>query len=48
MQISTNYSITQDELKGKVILVTGANRGFWQSDDPRFSQSRCDCNYAWT
>ena len=28
MQISTNYSITQDELKGKVILVTGANRGF--------------------
>lgn len=28
MQISTNYSVTQDELKGKVILVTGANRGF--------------------
>ncbi|MBT4182206.1 MAG: SDR family NAD(P)-dependent oxidoreductase, partial [Candidatus Thioglobus sp.] len=28
MQISTNYSITQDELKGKVVLVTGANRGF--------------------
>jgi len=28
MQISTNYSITQGELKDKVILVTGANRGF--------------------
>jgi len=28
MQISTNYSITQGELKGKVVLVTGANRGF--------------------
>ncbi len=28
MEISTNHSITQGELKGKVILVTGANRGF--------------------
>lgn len=28
MNISTNYDITKDELKGKVILVTGANRGF--------------------
>ncbi|MDG2395476.1 YciK family oxidoreductase [Candidatus Thioglobus sp.] len=28
MEISTNYVITQDELKDKVILVTGANRGF--------------------
>ncbi len=28
MEISTNYSITKDELKNKVILVTGANRGF--------------------
>jgi NAD(P)-dependent dehydrogenase (short-subunit alcohol dehydrogenase family) len=28
MEISTNYSVTKDELKGKVILVTGANRGF--------------------
>jgi NAD(P)-dependent dehydrogenase (short-subunit alcohol dehydrogenase family) len=28
MQISTNYSITQGELKDKVVLVTGANRGF--------------------
>jgi len=28
MQISTNYSFSQDELTGKVILVTGANRGF--------------------
>ncbi|CAC9954701.1 Oxidoreductase, short-chain dehydrogenase/reductase family [uncultured Gammaproteobacteria bacterium] len=28
MEISTNYSITEGELKDKVILVTGANRGF--------------------
>ncbi|KAA0446142.1 MAG: YciK family oxidoreductase [Candidatus Thioglobus sp.] len=28
MQISTNYNIKNDELKGKIILVTGANRGF--------------------
>ncbi|MBC8493836.1 MAG: YciK family oxidoreductase [Candidatus Thioglobus sp.] len=28
MNISTNYTFTDDELKGKVILVTGANRGF--------------------
>jgi NAD(P)-dependent dehydrogenase (short-subunit alcohol dehydrogenase family) len=28
MDISTNYLITKDELKNKVILVTGANRGF--------------------
>ena len=28
MQISTNYSFSQNELTGKVILVTGANRGF--------------------
>ena len=28
MEISTNYSITKGELKNKVVLVTGANRGF--------------------
>ncbi len=28
MNISTHYQITKDELKGKTILVTGANRGF--------------------
>ncbi|MCH9711063.1 MAG: YciK family oxidoreductase [Proteobacteria bacterium] len=28
MNISTNYTFTDDELKGKIILVTGANRGF--------------------
>ncbi|NYT26652.1 YciK family oxidoreductase [Candidatus Thiodubiliella endoseptemdiera] len=28
MNISTYYQITTNELKGKVILVTGANRGF--------------------
>ena len=28
MIISSHYEIAQDELKGKVILVTGANRGF--------------------
>lgn len=28
MNISTNYQITANELKDKVILVTGANRGF--------------------
>ncbi|ABL02246.1 short-chain dehydrogenase/reductase SDR [Candidatus Ruthia magnifica str. Cm (Calyptogena magnifica)] len=28
MEISTNYSITKGELRDKVILVTGANRGF--------------------
>ncbi|MBT4669178.1 MAG: YciK family oxidoreductase [Candidatus Ruthia sp.] len=28
MDISTNYNITEGELKDKVILVTGANRGF--------------------
>lgn len=28
MKISTNYSITTGELKDKIILVTGANRGF--------------------
>lgn len=28
MKISTNYAITEGELKDKVILVTGANRGF--------------------
>ncbi len=28
MNISVNYQITKDELKDKVILVTGANRGF--------------------
>ncbi|BAF61570.1 YciK family oxidoreductase [Candidatus Vesicomyidisocius calyptogenae] len=28
MEISTNYSITKGELKDRVILVTGANRGF--------------------
>jgi NADP-dependent 3-hydroxy acid dehydrogenase YdfG len=28
MNISTDYNITEGELKDKVILVTGANRGF--------------------
>ncbi|MDC9715565.1 MAG: YciK family oxidoreductase [Gammaproteobacteria bacterium] len=28
MNISSNYQITQNELKDKVVLVTGANRGF--------------------
>jgi len=28
MNISTDYKITADELKDKVVLVTGANRGF--------------------
>ena len=28
MEISTNYSIAKGELKNKVVLVTGANRGF--------------------
>ena len=28
MNISTDYKITENELKDKVILVTGANRGF--------------------
>ena len=28
MNILSNYEITPDELKGRVILVTGANRGF--------------------
>ena len=28
MNISTNYTFADDELKGKIILVTGANRGF--------------------
>ncbi|WP_428087375.1 YciK family oxidoreductase [Candidatus Thioglobus sp.] len=28
MKISTNYPITQGELEGRVVLVTGANRGF--------------------
>jgi len=28
MNISVDYQITKNELKGKVILVTGANRGF--------------------
>ncbi len=28
MNISTNYQIIKNELQGKVILVTGANRGF--------------------
>lgn len=28
MKIKTNYKITTGELKGKIILVTGANRGF--------------------
>ncbi len=28
MNIKTNYQVTQNELTGKVVLVTGANRGF--------------------
>ncbi|HCV74133.1 MAG TPA: YciK family oxidoreductase, partial [Gammaproteobacteria bacterium] len=28
MNISTDYNITKNELKDKVVLVTGANRGF--------------------
>lgn len=28
MQVSADYSVTQGELKDKIILVTGANRGF--------------------
>jgi len=28
MQVSADFSFTPDELKDKIILVTGANRGF--------------------
>ena len=28
MIVSTSYEVVADELKGRVILVTGANRGF--------------------
>lgn len=39
MNINTNYSIHKDELKGKVILVTGANRGFGRAMTMDFAKA---------
>ena len=46
IEIKTNYQITKGELKDKIVLVTGANRGFGRAMTLDLAKSRRNCDYA--
>ncbi len=47
MIVSRDHIFKDGELKDKVILVTGANRGFGLAITMDLSKSWCYCYYAW-